>query len=167
MPAGVRLAIDHDQRLALLPLDLADWNQFEVEQINHRLVFGAADQAVAGHPRRNAKGRLDQMGQPHHAAEAVRVGVDMRNKSDRSHRSQAVQEAIRTPDDRCCFAVHGRFGALPRHGAQPSNRLGKHPPGTVQILRYPSAPAKWPSEKVVDSLGELTLLEETATRSAS
>ena len=70
-----------------------DRDQVEVEQFDHGPVLGPADEAVAGHAGRLAEPGLDQVGQPEHAAQAVRVGLDV---GDEGHARGVLQPREKT-----------------------------------------------------------------------
>ncbi len=82
VPAGVRLAVHHDEDFPFLQLRFFDGNQIEVEKIDHRSVLSPADETVAGEAGGLAQADLDQVGQTHHAGETVGVGVDVGNEGD-------------------------------------------------------------------------------------
>src|SRR5438552_804600 len=82
MPASVWLAIYHDKGVSLLPNHVLERLKVDVQQFDHGEVLGSADQAVSNQAGRLVQTRFDQVGQPHHAAEAVRVGVDVGRESD-------------------------------------------------------------------------------------
>jgi hypothetical protein len=118
VPAGVRLAIDHHEGLSFGPGYLVDGHEVDVEQVDHGPVFGPADEAVAGQACALAEAGFHEERQPHHAAQAIRVGVDVRDKRDPGGIFQTCQEPIGTAQS-CRLAVHG-LGALARHKSRPS-----------------------------------------------
>ena len=120
VPAGLGLAVDHHDRVARLPDDVLDGDQVEVQDLDHGPVLGPADEPVAGDDGRLAEPGLDQVGQPEHAAEAVRVGLDVGDEDDPIRGPQPGEEPVRPAEpDRAGFAVGAttvRVGAATRHG---------------------------------------------------
>ena len=97
VPAGAGLTVDHDQSVVVLPANLVDGNEIDVEQIDHGLVFRPANLAVTGQLRRHTQTRFDEMSQAHHAAETVGIGLNVRDKSYLPVVGKTSQELIRTP----------------------------------------------------------------------
>src|SRR5437868_4920741 len=94
--AGIGLAVHHHYRLTRLVSQFIDGFEVDFEQIDHRLVFGPADETVTSEASRLAKTGFDQMGQPEHATEAVRVGMNMGNEGDQLGLYQAIEKAVGT-----------------------------------------------------------------------
>src|SRR5262249_53568117 len=94
VPAGVRLAVDHDDGLARVPADVLDGDQVQVEQLDHGPVLGAADEAVAGQSGVLSQADFHQVRQPQHRAEAVRVRVDVGDEGDEVGAFQTGQELV-------------------------------------------------------------------------
>src|SRR5262249_44854834 len=94
VPARVRLAVYHDNLLPLAPDHFLNGHEFDVQHFHHGPVLGPADQAVAGEARWLLKAGFDKVGQTHHAAEAVRVGLDVGDKGDCGGIRQACQESV-------------------------------------------------------------------------
>src|SRR5580765_5481737 len=137
MTAGVGLTVNHDNRFAWFPVNFVDGNQIEVEQINHRPVFGPADMAISSNAGRQSQARLYQVSQADHAAQAVWVGLHMRNKGDSWHVAQTSQEAVGSTSQGGP-TINAGFGAVAWHEL----RILKRQPtlalallSTVQIIR--------------------------------
>src|SRR5262249_17918727 len=98
----------------------------DAEEIDHGGVLGPADRAVAGQARGYAEGALDKESKPHHAGEAIGVGVDVGNKGYRTNTRQAGQELV----GKSGFGstVHRRFGASTGHGGESSKKPWDGPP---------------------------------------
>ena len=98
VPAGVRLAVDHDHGLALAldPGHLLDRQQVDLQKLDHGPVLRPADEAVAGQARRFSQARLNEMSQAQHAAQAVWVRLNMRDEGNASRVGQARQKSIRS-----------------------------------------------------------------------
>ena len=120
--AGPRLAIDHDDRVAGRPIDLFDGDQVQVKDFDHGAIFGPTDEAVAGDDGGFPEPRFDEVGQPEHAAEAVRVGLNVGHEHDPFGGLQPGQEAVGPAlAGRGGFAATTvRVGASSRHGGSTS-----------------------------------------------
>ena len=123
MSARARLAVDHDDRVGIVPDDVFDRHEIDVEDVDHRPILGPADLAVARQAGRNAEALVNEMGQPHHACEAVRIRLDVRYEGHGSEIGEAGQELIRA----------SREGPTVRLGC---GCLATHIPG---ISRHPTA----------------------------
>ena len=82
VPARVRLAVHHHDRIALGPFHVLDLHEVQVEHVHHGAILGPAYQAVAGDERRLPQTLFDEVGQPEHAAQAVRIGLNVRHEHD-------------------------------------------------------------------------------------
>jgi hypothetical protein len=97
VPAGVRLAVHHHNRFARHKIHIFNRHEVEVEQLDHCPVLGSVDQPVASDSRRFPESALDQVRQPQHAAEAVRIGLHVGNESDARRIAQPREELIGWP----------------------------------------------------------------------
>src|SRR5262249_26011912 len=113
VPAGVRLAVHHHDRLGLVPVKLFDGDKFDIENLDHGPVFGPADRAVAGQAGRLGEARLHQVGEAEHAAEAVGVRVDVGHEGHAAGLLEAAQKPIRPAGGtgQEGVTIHDRFGA--------------------------------------------------------
>ena len=125
VPAGVRLTVHHDDGFARQKVGVLDRDEVQIEQLGHRPVFGPVDQAIAGQAGRDAELAFDQVSQPEHAAQAIRVGLDVGNERDPRGIAQPREKLVRPPDARR-FSVQGhvKVGAAERHGCESSPHPG-------------------------------------------
>src|SRR5262249_1275980 len=122
VPAGVRLAVHHDGNLARPPLKSVGRHEVDLQELDHGSVLGPAGDAVSGQGGRRGEGGFDQVGQAHHAGEAVRVGVNVGKEGDGGGISQPGEEAVGKPRFRGS-TVEGYVSAATRHVVRPPTEL--------------------------------------------